>query len=149
MKPIKERKVNAPATTTKGDLIVFDIPTFRKAFTEFSDTSKYPDTMITFWSSFTTGMINPCAWGTMTLMGIQLYTAHELVLASQNARAGQIGGTPGLQGGNTSSKSVGSVSVSYDTQTTSETGAGYYNLTVYGKQFYRLVKMFGAGAIQL
>ncbi len=75
--------------------------------------------------------------------------AHELVLAAQNAKAAQVGGSPGQQGGIANSKTVGSVTVSYDASTSTEKDAGYWNLTTYGKQFIRLARIFGAGAIQL
>ncbi|MBX9696911.1 MAG: DUF4054 domain-containing protein [Alphaproteobacteria bacterium] len=47
------------------------------------------------------------------------------------------------------SKSVGGVSVGYDSTAQSEKDAGWWNRTTYGQQFIRLVRIFGAGAIQL
>lgn len=122
---------------------------FRAAFPEFSDLSRYPDAQITFWMNFATAMVNPCRWGTQTAMGIYLYTAHEITLAAQSVIAAQNGGAPGSQAGIANSKTVGSVTVGYDSTTTAEKNAGWYNLTNYGKQFFRLMRMFGAGAVQL
>lgn len=82
-------------------------------------------------------------------MGMSLYIAHELTLSAQNQKAASVGGSPGQQGGVATSKTVGSVSVQFDAQTTTEKDAGWWNLTTYGKQFIRLARIFGAGAIQI
>jgi len=125
------------------------IQDFRNAFPEFQDIAKYPDSMISFWSALAEAQVNSCRWGTQTTMGVYLYTAHEITLASQNYQAGNVGGTPGGQSGPINSKTVGSVTAAYDTQQGAEKDAGYWNLTSYGKQFIRLARIFGAGAIQL
>ena len=129
--------------------MAFNVGQFRTQFPEFADTVKYPTPMIEFWSTFATAQVNPNAWGTQVNMGISLYTAHELVLASQNVASSQVGGTPGQQGGIAQTKTVGSVSVGYDAQSSNEKDAAYWNLTTYGKQFIRLCRIFGAGCIQL
>jgi len=130
-------------------MATFAVGVFRTQFPEFADKVAYPDTMIDLWAGLAQLQVLPAVWKDTWLMGVSLYTAHELVLARQNEQAGKIGGAPGTAGGNVNSKSVGNVSVGYDTQSTSEKDAGWWNLTNYGKQFYRLVKIFGAGAIQL
>jgi hypothetical protein len=128
---------------------VFNIGAFRTAFPEFSDTVKYPDQMVTFWSTIATNQVNCRAWKNMYSQGVQLYTAHELVLAAQNVKVAANGGSPGGSAGIAVNKTVGSVSVGYDAATTTEKDAGYWNQTTYGKQFFRLAMLFGAGAIQL
>lgn len=126
-----------------------DIGAFRTAFPEFSDTTTYPNTMISFWAGLAEKLVLPCVWKNCVTQGVNLYVAHELVLAAQAAKAGQTGGTPGTFGGVANNKTVGSVTVGYDSQSTSEKDAGYWNLTNYGKQFIRLARIFGAGVIQL
>lgn len=126
-----------------------DIAQFRNDFPEFSDIARYPDSEIALWSTFAEVMVVKCRWGTMWQMGVNLYIAHEIVMATQNAKSGAIGGVPGQQSGPINTKTVGSVSVGYDTQAGSEKDAGWWNLTSYGKQFYRLSRIFGAGVIQL
>lgn len=122
---------------------------FRKAFPEFNDTSLYPDESLDFWGGIAETQVNPSRWHNMTERGIYLYTAHELVLASQSARAAAAGGMPGGMSGPMNTKTVGSVTAGYDTQLAGEKDAGHWNLTTYGKQFIRLARMFGAGVIQL
>lgn len=122
---------------------------FRAAFPEFADLTKYPEAQLTMWSGVAQIQVNACRWGSQTLFGWQLYVAHEVTLAAQNQKAASVGGVPGGTSGPTSSKTVGSVTVQYDTQSTAEKDAGWWNLTTYGKQFIRLARMFGAGPVQL
>lgn len=128
---------------------VFTVGTFRTAFPEFQDAAKYSDQMITFWSTLASAQVDTCLWGTLWLTGVQLYTAHECVLAAQNAKSAANDGSPGQQGGIANTKTVGSVTVGYDASTSTEKDGGYWNLTTYGKQFLRLTRVFGAGAMQL
>jgi len=126
-----------------------DIPAFRLAFPEFADTTVYTTAQITFWAGLAEQLVLPSVWGTCYDQGIQLYVAHEITLAAQNAKAAASGGVPGTSGGVANTKTVGSVTVGYDSQATSEKDAGWWNLTNYGRQFIRLARIFGAAAIQL
>lgn len=126
-----------------------DIGKFRSAFPEFASTVKYPDGQITFWAVLAEQQVLESVWKTTWQTGVMLYVAHEVTLAAQNAKAGAIGGTPGTSGGIANNKTVGSVTVGYDSSTTTEKDAGWWNLTNYGKQFIRLARIFGARAIQL
>lgn len=127
----------------------FAIGKFRTSFPEFADSTAYPDDMITLWSTLAQQQVKQNVWCNSWLMGVSLYTAHEITLAAQNSKAAQVGGVPGVSGGVANTKTVGSVTVGYDAQTTSEKDAGYWNLTNYGKQFIRLARIFGARPIQL
>jgi len=126
-----------------------DIPKFRTEFPEFSDTAVYTTPEIEFWATVAEKMVLECVWKTMWTTGVKLYVAHEITLAAQNKKASSTGGSPGQSGGIANNKTVGSVSVGYDASTTTEKDAGWWNLTNYGKQFIRLARIFGAGAIQL
>lgn len=125
------------------------IATFRANFPEFASTVKYPDAQITFWATLAEKMVVECKWGDCYTYGVQLYVAHEITLAAQNTQAAATGHAPGQSGGIANTKTVGSVSVGYDSVTQSEKDAGWWNMTNYGKQFYRLTQIFGAGCIQL
>ena len=126
-----------------------DNTAFRLGFPEFANTVTYPDTLLDFWSCLAQMQVLPSVWKGATCKGVQLYVAHEITLAMQNAKAASVGGVPGTSGGIANSKTVGSVSVGYDSVSTSEKDAGYWNLTNYGRQFIRLARIFGAGAYQL
>lgn len=129
--------------------MTFVVSTFRETFPEFSDTGRYPDTMINYWSVIATAQVNCNRWKDQTDLGINLYVAHEITLEAQSLASANVGGVPGNQSGPTAQKAVGSTSVQYDTQQAAEKGAGWWNLTVYGKQFFRLSRTFGAGVVQL
>lgn len=127
----------------------FTISAFRNTYPEFTSTDKYPDTIITNWATIATSLVNCRAWKNSTLLGIQLYVAHEITLQAQSISSAQIGGTPGQQSGQINQKTVGSVTAAYDSVSAAEKDAGHWNLTTYGKQFIRLARIFGAGTIQL
>ena len=48
-----------------------------------------------------------------------------------------------------SSKSVDGASVSFDTSTGAEQGAGFWNQTAYGREYWQLIQMMGAGGVQI
>jgi Protein of unknown function (DUF4054) len=126
-----------------------DNPTFRANFPEFANTTVYPDSMLTFWATLAEAMLPVRVWNTIWPLAVNLYVAHELVLAAQNVSTSSVGGSPGQSGGIANSKTVGSASIGYDSVTPSEKDAGFWNLTNYGRQLYRLMMIFGAGCIQL
>ncbi len=123
--------------------------TLRTDFPEFESVIKYPDTMINFWLKIADKMVLEERWDDMKDFGVELFTAHHITIAKADLNAEAVGGLSGQKLGAASSKSVGEVSVSYDTNASLEMGAGHWNLTTYGKQFIRLARMFGAGAVQL
>lgn len=129
-----------------------DIPAFRAAFPEFADSAVYPSTQIAFWAALAEKQVRLCVWGDCATQGVQLYVAHEITLAAQSAKAAKVGGVPGTQGGIANTKTVGSVTVGYDSsgdRGTGEKDVGWWNLSNYGRQFIRLARIFGAGCAQL
>ncbi len=126
-----------------------DIAQFRLDLPEFIDTVQYTDENITFWSTVAEASIDVCRWGTLRTLGVYMYTAHEITIEAQNKKAAASGGQPGAMIGVPSSKTVGSVSVASDAQSNSEKNAGYWNLTNYGKKYWRLAQIYGAGCVQL
>lgn len=126
-----------------------DTAQFRVDFPEFADEDVYTDTQITFWNTVAEKLVNEDAWTTLYDFGVSLLIAHNLVVQKRNEKTAAVGGTPGVASGSTSSKQVGDVNTSYDTQNSSEKDAGMYNSTSYGQQFIHYARLFGAGAIQL
>ncbi|WP_448952136.1 DUF4054 domain-containing protein [Labrys neptuniae] len=122
---------------------------FRLDFPEFADTAAFPDTQVTFWLNAAALFMSAERWGDCLDFGTELYIAHNLTLARQNQIAVAKGGVPGIASGRTQSKAVDKVSVSYDTGSVTIDGAGAWNMTTYGVQFYQLLLMFGAGGVQL
>lgn len=116
---------------------------FRLDFPEFADTDVFPDTMVNFWLAFALGMLNQERWGSMLYMGLELMTAHQLVLADRN------GYKPGVITAPQGSKAVDKVNVSYDTSAVTLENGGHWNGTSYGIQFLQLARMMGSGGMQL
>jgi hypothetical protein len=121
---------------------------FRIDYPEFQSVTNYPDSTVNYWLNLAYVMLNPTAWSSLLDIGVELFTAHNLVIERQNASAALRGGLPG-QGGLVNSKSVDKVSVGYDTGSQIELEAGHWNLTNYGTRFIRLARMAGAGGVQL
>lgn len=126
------------------------IADFRANFPEFVDAAIYKDTQITFQSTFAEKITSKDAWGDCWENGVELLTAHLLVIAVANKKASVIGAIPGgTNSGATSSKQVGDTSISYDVSNSAELGAGFYNSTSYGRQYWHYLMLFGTGAIQI
>jgi hypothetical protein len=123
----------------------FNPTKFRIDLPEFASSTKYPDSMIMFYAGLADTMLNVARWGDFRPYGLNLFVAHNLVMAAQNAAIGLAGGTPGLDFGRTSSEGVGPLSASTDVQGSSEEGAGNYNATFYGTQFIRISRIVGTG----
>lgn len=126
------------------------VASFRVAFPVFTSTALYPDAQVQFWMDVAGQMINVDRWGALADLGVQLITAHNLILEAQAnrvaARAGKVGG---LSSGVMTSKSVDKVSASYDVSSATEKDAGHWNLTIYGTRYVRFARMMGAGALQV
>lgn len=122
---------------------------FRLDFPEFSDPTQYPDSLIQFWLTIAVSLVNASRWMELTNLGIELVTAHHLVLSARDELATSTGGLPGEMKGPTSAKSVDKVSVSYDTSAATLSDAGAWALTSYGVRFLGLARLMGAGGMQI
>jgi len=122
---------------------------FRVDFPEFTDSVKYPDSVVTFWLKVASKLINECRWGDSANLGSELFAAHNIVLEAQAMQQVAFGGLPGLSPGILNSKSVDKVASGYDTANAALPGAGHWNLTVYGTRYRYFAGLFGAGGIQL
>ena len=130
--------------------MAFDIAAFRAAFPEFGDAARFPDSQVTFWAGLAELSLAERRWGGFYPYGLQLFVAHFLALAAQNAAEGAGGGIPGTGGsGNISSKKVGEVQVTYSQSTGDVDGGGEWNATSYGKQYLELMRLIGHGCYQL
>ena len=126
-----------------------DAATFRSDFPEFTDSNRFPDAQVNFWLGLGEKLLPENRWADLRGQGLELFVAHNLVLAAQAGKATASGGLPGASSGVTSSKSVDKVSVSYDTGASLIDGAGHWNLTNYGTRLLWVARMIGAGGVQL
>mgnify|MGYP001233770221 FL=1 len=122
---------------------------FRTDFPEFADAVRFPNTMLDFWSGIGEAQISADRFGNLYAQAVELFTAHNITLASGNVEASAAGGSPGGKTGAIQQKKVGSVAVSYDNASSMLPGAGHWNLTTYGKQYIQLVRLIGTGCVQL
>ena len=121
----------------------------RLRFSELGDQVAYPDSVFNHYIQEATARMNPGVWADNLDNGVGLYTAHYSVLKARAMRGARAGGIPGDVRGPTGSKSVGSASISFDTGSVTIPGAGLWNATVYGIQFYQLLRIVGMGGMQL
>ncbi|MET3481550.1 DUF4054 domain-containing protein [Methylobacterium sp. 1973] len=127
------------------------LASFRQAFPEFTP-EKYPDGTVTYNLGLSSRLLDAVRWGELYDDGILFLTAHNLALTAPAGAVGGIGGGAvgiGVPTGIVSSKSVGPISKSIDTSVGLQDGAGLYGATSYGRRYYQLLTMFGAGGIQL
>ncbi|WP_446903001.1 DUF4054 domain-containing protein [Burkholderia sp. YIM B11467] len=126
-----------------------DIAGFRQTFSEFSDATKYPDSLVQIWLTVAVSLVNPTRWMELTDIGIGLVTAHHVALATRDINMAAVGGVPGQIAAPQSSKSVDKVSASYDTGAVAVKDGDFWNGTMYGIRFLTLARMMGAGGLQV
>lgn len=115
----------------------------------FANTTTFPDGDVTFWLDIAAKSLRETVWTSDFLnLATALFVAHYLSLDAQAAR-GAAGGVPGVGGGVVSSKTVGSVSVSYDVGAAMDPRAKHWNLTSYGVRLWAMIRMAGMGGVQI
>lgn len=123
---------------------------FRRDFPQFSDATTYPDPQIEFRLNLADILLNEKLTGKKLFPYFaELFVAHYMALFAQDQRSASVGGAGGSSSGIQTSKSVDKVSVSYDSSSTLNPDAGFWNNTRYGAEFWQLITMFGAGGRQL
>ncbi len=122
---------------------------FKKVFPEFVDDNKYPPAQIEYWGSIAELRLNADRWGNLLTHGKYLFVAHNIALSAQAVAAANQGSSVLQSTGLIAGKSVGDVSISYDTGAANEEGGGNYNLTRYGRELLRLARIVGIGGAQL
>ena len=122
---------------------------FRGDLPAFKDSNVVDDPTIQFWLNFADQFHDTDRWGTWITMGIEMFTAHHASLDAEAQGDAARGLPPGFSKGVLNSESVDKASAGYDTSSVLDPNAGHWNLTIYGQRYYRLVKMVGAGPMQV
>ena len=133
---------------------------FRIDFPEFASTVDFPSSILNYYIALSGLLLNKQRFGrpgatvtnppnNMYDMAQELFVAHHVVLERNAQIAARSGGVPGEARGPVTSKSSGPISISYDAGASVDQNAGHWNDTEYGKRFWSLVQMFGAGPIQV
>ena len=125
---------------------------FRKDMPAFADASDYPNDSIQFFIDLVIAdnLYPAIRWGPQQLYAQELYVAHEVTLerAAMNNPTGAAGGGLGAGVMMATSRSVGSVSVGYDSSLGNNPDMGYLTYTVWGRRLWYLAQMAGAGPVQ-
>jgi hypothetical protein len=126
---------------------MIDPAAFRQKYPEFNDPVIYSNDVIAIWADVAAALVNVDRWGNLAQYGMELVTAHHLVISQRDADDAEIGKEPGKVIGVQTAKTVDKVSGSYDASRVTSEGADFWNMTTYGVRYYRFVKMMGAGPI--
>jgi hypothetical protein len=122
---------------------------FRSAFPAFADVDDYPDARVQFWLNLARKMLSEARWGDIYEEGVYLYAAHGLTVEHRAAGSGGQGDAGSIGAVTSESQSVGSMSYSQSFDTSAYAGNGQMAATVYGQQYLDLVRIVGAGGVQL
>lgn len=122
---------------------------FRKAIPAHTE-ELVPDEQVEFYLRFAAKSLNKARWDDLYEEGAYFFAAHYLTLDLDAAKSKD--GTGGMSAAAgavvSSSKSVGGVSKSESRAGAAATAyaeAGDYNDTIYGKRYWRLIQIVGAG----
>lgn len=115
-----------------------DVAQFRESFPEFADANRFPDPVVTMWLTVGEAQVSAERFGGVYDQALGLFTAHNVLITSNSGAAGAI-----------HQKKVGAVTVQYDNMGAMLPGAGHWNQTSYGRQFAQMLRLFGAGCVQL
>lgn len=122
---------------------------FRADFPQFANTTIFPESQIQFRLDLADMQLDQNRLGRLFPYLVALFVAHYLTLYAADNRSARVGGAGGSNSGVLTSKSVDKVSMGYDTASTLNPNAGFWNNSRYGSEFYQMICMFGVGGRQL
>jgi hypothetical protein len=116
------------------------ISEFLEIFPEFEN---YPPTRVNFFLDAAQNAISEERFGKQTEYARGLYAAHLCTVLKNGQTAESGTASPAdVATGAIASKSVGSASVSFDVSSVSETDAGYFNASSYGRLLWGLLRQY-------
>lgn len=122
---------------------------FTTDFPAFADATKYSPAMITLWATAADLLLDPTRWGDLYTLGEELFIAHNLILDGMAGAEAARGGLVGFAKGPVASEGGDKVSISYAVTAAMEEGAGHWNMTTFGMRYWDLMRMAGAGTVQV
>ena len=134
-----------------GDNPPYTIADFRAAMPAFT-AAMIPDEALQPYIDMATAIVKQARWHSLWKEGMRLFIAHFVSLYLEAPAAGATRDeirSAAKSGGTIASKTVGSVSVSYDTaQATSDlNGWAAWKLTNYGIQYASMARLLGKGGM--
>ena len=126
---------------------------FRESFPQFTE-ELFAEGRVQFYLTLAKKQLDMCRWDELWLEGCFLHAAHHLTLEREaNKSKDGTGGINAAAGAVIStSKAVGGVSKSESragAAATANLNAGHWNDTIYGKQYWQLAQLVGAGGLQV
>ena len=130
--------------------------TYAQFQADFPEFAKQSLSAFALWYDIATSLLNPNRWPTtpspttgLSILdrGAELFVAHNLALEQRALKEAENNAPPGTTQGPVSGKTVGPVSVTYDTASGIELDAGHWNDTIYGKRFIRMLRTVAAGPL--
>jgi hypothetical protein len=113
---------------------------FLEIFPEFET---YPIPRVNFFLDMASDAITAGRFGNQTEYARGLYTAHLLVVLNNGtSNDSESASVAEISSGAVASKSVGTASVSFDSGSVSETDAGYWNATPYGRLLWGMMRQY-------
>ena len=138
-------------------MIILDSQNFKKMFVEFKDVE---DSRVTYWINFFTSIYDYKRFAQFWERGCYLYVAHNLyielrlrnsITTDEDGNVVVNDDASILASGNLISdyKSTGPLvrSKGYNNRSTAIEGQGQWGTSIYGQQFFQLLKMVGMGVI--
>jgi len=114
-------------------------------FPEFGDTARFPPGQVSFWLGQGYALLDNARFGTSLDYGAQLFAAHNLVLSDRANQAAAKDLAIGQAANPIQTKTVGGVTVAFDTTSGGIDGAGVWNATSYGQRLYALMRGVSVG----
>ncbi len=121
---------------------------FRSGMTAFQDSNVFSDDDVIFYLDIANRTVNADRWKELYAKGVMLQVAHYATLAALARKEMAMGGVGGIRAGAISSETGDMLSVTFDASSVMSDGAGQWNATVYGRQYWQLSQLFGAGPLQ-
>lgn len=122
---------------------------FRQTFTAFSSQTDYPDPDVNYYIGLAGKLLDAGRWGNLLDDGVMLFAAHNLSIEMMAKLEAENGNQPGMARGMLSGGGADKANFTYDTGSIARVGDGHWNLTTYGLRYKDLVRMVGAGPVQV
>jgi hypothetical protein len=123
--------------------MAFDINAFRENFPDFSSTTTYPDSMLTYWGAIALALHSYGVFTDLYDHVTSLYVAHKSILQAGNIAESAGNAVPNQVSGALTGATVGNVTTNYaSSQASTFKSSGDFVETVYGRQYLDLLNMY-------
>jgi hypothetical protein len=125
-----------------------DYPKFDTSQVSDPNALQFSPESIAYWLQMATIMLNQAIFANLYYMACELFVAHNVALEAYSEQGGDQT-VPGITKGAIAASASGDVSVSYNNAAVLELDAGHWGYTTYGGRLLRLIRLVGAGPLQV